>query len=293
MPQSMSEFKFACPICGQHLTAHAGASGSQVECPTCYRKIVVPQAPTSSAPKFILTASEAAKPKCFPSAQPSAPGATRSQPARRILTGALLAVGLLAVGLLAFGAVLAGWWRLRKAPDSCREPAGHLKPASPDTALERLPGTHAWTQDIAGAAASATRVSGRILGREFDCERAFLQGGNLTLRQGQRGQPELSVTVSLYARQSEQLAGQTINILTNAGRAPKIILSFKAPGQPPFSQTFTGAYSLKLEFDSVNTGKIPGRIYLAVSDDARSCIAGGFTANIRKPAPPKTTRPNL
>src|SRR5690349_20768529 len=59
----MSEFKFACPVCGQHITADSKDSGSQIACPTCFRKIVVPQAPASSDPKFVLSASEANKPR--------------------------------------------------------------------------------------------------------------------------------------------------------------------------------------------------------------------------------------
>ena len=43
----MSEFKFACPVCGQHITCDAAAAGSQMNCPTCFRKIVVPRAPES------------------------------------------------------------------------------------------------------------------------------------------------------------------------------------------------------------------------------------------------------
>ena len=54
--QSMSEFKFACPVCGQHITADSANSGGQLECPTCFRKIVVPQAPEAADPKFILAA---------------------------------------------------------------------------------------------------------------------------------------------------------------------------------------------------------------------------------------------
>jgi DNA-directed RNA polymerase subunit RPC12/RpoP len=59
----MSEFKFACPVCGQHITADSAATGSHLECPTCYRKIVVPQAPASADPKFVLSAAEANKPR--------------------------------------------------------------------------------------------------------------------------------------------------------------------------------------------------------------------------------------
>ncbi len=56
----MSEFKFACPVCGQHITTDSGSSGKSIECPTCFRKIVVPQAPASEETKLILSAAQAA-----------------------------------------------------------------------------------------------------------------------------------------------------------------------------------------------------------------------------------------
>src|SRR5215469_13575508 len=59
----MSEFKFACPVCGQHITADSSASGGQLECPTCFRKIVIPQAPSNPDSKFIVSASEVGKPR--------------------------------------------------------------------------------------------------------------------------------------------------------------------------------------------------------------------------------------
>src|SRR6516162_6065757 len=57
----MSEFKFACPVCGQHITADSKDSGSKISCPTCFRKILVPHAPSSNESKFVLSASEADK----------------------------------------------------------------------------------------------------------------------------------------------------------------------------------------------------------------------------------------
>src|SRR5215467_5820303 len=59
----MSEFKFACPVCGQHITADSSTSGGQLECPTCFQKIVVPQAPASTDSKFILSAAQVGKPR--------------------------------------------------------------------------------------------------------------------------------------------------------------------------------------------------------------------------------------
>src|SRR6267378_5665880 len=54
----MSEFKFACPVCGQHITCDSRTSGTQMECPTCFRKLVIPQPPAAGSPNLVLTASE-------------------------------------------------------------------------------------------------------------------------------------------------------------------------------------------------------------------------------------------
>src|SRR6267378_2002730 len=59
----MSEFKFACPVCGQHITADSSNSGGHIDCPTCFQKIIVPQAPSSTDPKFILSAAQVSKPR--------------------------------------------------------------------------------------------------------------------------------------------------------------------------------------------------------------------------------------
>jgi len=51
----MSEFKYACPVCGQHIKCDSSQSGSVMECPTCFQKITVPQAPATDDSKFIIT----------------------------------------------------------------------------------------------------------------------------------------------------------------------------------------------------------------------------------------------
>src|ERR1035437_7559588 len=53
--RSMSEFKYACPVCGQHMMCDSSQGGSVMECPTCFQKITAPQAPVSGDAKFILT----------------------------------------------------------------------------------------------------------------------------------------------------------------------------------------------------------------------------------------------
>jgi DNA-directed RNA polymerase subunit RPC12/RpoP len=50
----VSEFKYACPVCGQHIKCDSSQSGSVMECPTCFQKITVPQAPATDDSKFII-----------------------------------------------------------------------------------------------------------------------------------------------------------------------------------------------------------------------------------------------
>ncbi|HUZ07888.1 MAG TPA: hypothetical protein VMV89_10430, partial [Candidatus Paceibacterota bacterium] len=46
----MAEFKFFCPQCGQNIQCGTSYSGTQINCPTCQKPIVVPPAPPSAAP---------------------------------------------------------------------------------------------------------------------------------------------------------------------------------------------------------------------------------------------------
>jgi DNA-directed RNA polymerase subunit RPC12/RpoP len=59
----MSEFKYACPVCGQHMKCDSSQSGSVMECPTCFQKITVPQSPSSDEQKFILTGTKVSEKK--------------------------------------------------------------------------------------------------------------------------------------------------------------------------------------------------------------------------------------
>jgi hypothetical protein len=57
----MSEYKFACPVCGQHILCDSSRSGSVMECPTCFQKITAPQAPATNDSKLILSGTKVAE----------------------------------------------------------------------------------------------------------------------------------------------------------------------------------------------------------------------------------------
>src|SRR5882724_13311878 len=99
----MSEFKYACPVCGQHISCDSSQAGAQMECPTCFQKITVPQAPSSEGQKFIITGTKKGErpaptnPEANPYASPQA----------KVFPGALVVV----IILLFIGAAVAFVYR--------------------------------------------------------------------------------------------------------------------------------------------------------------------------------------
>ncbi len=94
----MSEFKFACPVCGQHMACDSSQAGSVMECPTCFQKITAPQATVSDEHKFILTGSKFVEKKNIEQGAAMIP--LRRGP------GKFLVLGLIAVVLIAAVAAL-------------------------------------------------------------------------------------------------------------------------------------------------------------------------------------------
>jgi DNA-directed RNA polymerase subunit RPC12/RpoP len=92
----MSEFKYACPICGQHIRCDSSQAGSVMECPTCFQKITVPQAPAAGDQKFIITGSQVTERK---RSLPGNAGGSVARP-KKSPVAALLLVGtvILAAG---------------------------------------------------------------------------------------------------------------------------------------------------------------------------------------------------
>jgi hypothetical protein len=56
---TISELKFACPVCQQHIACNPGLGGLQMECPTCFCQIIIPKAATGATTKLILQARQA------------------------------------------------------------------------------------------------------------------------------------------------------------------------------------------------------------------------------------------
>ena len=88
---AVSEFKFVCPVCGQHIKCESWRSNTVMECPTCFQKITVPQAPETDDPKFIITGTKVVR---RPRSTASADSGAATPPARNSLLPGI-AVGVL------------------------------------------------------------------------------------------------------------------------------------------------------------------------------------------------------
>jgi hypothetical protein len=279
----MSEVKFACPVCGQHITCDASKSATHMACPTCYRELVVPHA--SAAPgKLVLTATEVqARPVAInPALAGAVPAAARNSP----LPGVLLVAFLLTVGAAAFvfrerifrPASLANSTNVPAPPEVATVPHPTLKLAPADADSR-------WTQNLAAVRIEDSPANGRVHGYSFAPDRATITGGALNLRQGSGWPADLSVTINLAAARSEDLAGKVITVASNRPVAPRITLRWKESPERVVTETLHGGYILRLEFGAVTNRTLAGRLYLATADAEKSFVSGAFRAEIRPPGP--------
>ena len=279
----MSDFKFACPVCGQHITCDSSTSGAQMDCPTCFRKLVIPQKPTENSSNLILTAALVGAQR--PTSQVG--DTTIARPTKSFPIAAIVLV-------VAIGATAAGAYVFR---DKLFKPRGGEADASTTSSntqaqanipkVIRPANDTNWMLNLADVKFPETRATGWVDGKYFQLQRATVQGGTITLRQKSGDPQDLRVVINLFAKAGEDLAGQTINIETNRENPPRLSFRFKDEQQQQARRDIREGYALKIEFGAVANNRLPAKIYLATPDDAKSWVAGTFDAEIRKPAPPK------
>ncbi|MFO1515235.1 MAG: hypothetical protein U1F83_20435 [Verrucomicrobiota bacterium] len=282
----MSEFKFACPVCGQHITCDSAGSGKQMDCPTCFRKLVVPQAKAAGSSNLVLTAALVqSRPATSLSSQTDFI-ASRPPAAKKVPVVALTLMVLVVcagAGVFAFRKVIFG---TDQPPSPVpNQPAQPAKPVMP--VIAPAPDATNWTLSLAEARIPAEPASGNVNGRVFRMERATIQQGRLDLRQGPKWPPDVGVSVHLFAERTEDLAGKTVVIEATRTNAPRTILRWKNEQGEPVTKDQHQGYALRVEFGQVTNNHLPGRIFIAFTDEPKSYAAGTFNAEIRKPSPKK------
>jgi hypothetical protein len=106
-PAAMSEFKYACPVCGQHIKCDSSQGGTVMECPTCFQKITAPHAPESDDPKFIIKGTKIGE-RPIPAAVADAGIPIAPEPAKKFPVAAIVFVVLLCAVVAAAFVFLGG-----------------------------------------------------------------------------------------------------------------------------------------------------------------------------------------
>ncbi|MGH8023318.1 MAG: hypothetical protein ACRED1_07040, partial [Limisphaerales bacterium] len=142
----MSEFKYACPVCGQHIRCDSSQSGTVMVCPTCFQKIIVPQAP-SGEQTLILTGTKAGGER--PGPKTPEPNPSGDHPSTRI-SGISAVVVIVICIAAAVSFVYRGTIFKPHSPVPANDTAtNQLKKAAPDLVATPVNDTN-WTLDLKG-----------------------------------------------------------------------------------------------------------------------------------------------
>src|ERR1017187_1091925 len=249
----MAEFKYACPVCGQHIKCDSSQSGSVMECPTCFQKITVPQAPATDETKFIIAGTKAGERPVPKRPEPGPTAPVEGFPVAAMVL--ILLVCAAGAAVFAFRGKIfksAGAETNQIAGASEKEQtsaANMTNQAPPNPALAAsLANDTNWTLNLDAATIPDSPVAGRINGKEFICQRSFVDVGALTLRTANRGPPDLGVTIYLHANRSEDLAGKSVNITSDTTNSPRVRLRWRDGQQAALEKNFRQGYALRVEF---------------------------------------------
>jgi DNA-directed RNA polymerase subunit RPC12/RpoP len=287
--RAMSEFKYACPVCGQHMKCDSSQSGTVMECPTCFQKITAPQAPETDDPKFIITGTKVGE-RPIPAAVAGSGAAPARVPQENSSLPAIAFIVLLcaaAVALFAFHGRIFTSTGGQGAPGTSppQKPVRPLPPPKP--ALVAPPATDAlWMLNLDAATIPGSPAAGRIHGQDFIVEQASFRNGTLVLRAGTHGPMDYGITIGFSGAQAEALVAQSINVTTNTEAAAGVTLRWNNNANSG-RVSFNSGYALRLEFGVLMNNHLPGKIYLCTPDAEKSYLLGIFDAEIYRPRPLK------
>ncbi|MCI0701275.1 MAG: hypothetical protein L0241_09375 [Planctomycetia bacterium] len=185
------------------------------------------------------------------------------------------------------------------------------EPTQPNVALEQPPNTNppanpntdppkvepvkvVWELDLDKHAIPNAPVSGMLAGAAFKPE-VVMEGNELRFRMLKAGTTDMEreVTIKLPAaggktQPSERRTIKVKHDATAGPEVPTIIALFPPPvHNQPGGLWFPGIphamYSMTLELGPRKNGKVSGRIYLSMHDEAKSVLAGTFNADYIRP----------
>jgi hypothetical protein len=279
----MSEFKFACPVCGQHMQCDSSQGGTVMECPTCFQKITAPQAPSSDEQKFIITGTKkGGRPaSTIPETASNFTSAKKSFPGVAVVLIILICIAS-AAGFVYRGTIF----------KSANPPTAPAAPPSPSLPVVVVPAnlplpaaTNYWTLDVNAVGTPEVPAGGKVHGKMFTGQKMVLNNDGLTIRTASYP-PEAGITIYLRPDPIESLFGKSIAFETNTPGAPPVYLRWKDVQGQAAQQAETG-YAMRIEFGQPTSNSISGKIYLCTPDEMKSYVVGRFNAEIVKTRPPQ------
>ncbi len=140
-----------------------------------------------------------------------------------------------------------------------------------------------WTMNILNATIPDRPLEGMVAGRSFKPDEALVESGVLTLRMAVGQSSETVVEVHGIQRIGESLEGKAFELPAVSGmNTPSVFFRWNDPTRIDTAvRRFYNRFALKLEFGSLQKGRIDGRIFIAVHDVDKSFINGTFEADIR------------
>jgi DNA-directed RNA polymerase subunit RPC12/RpoP len=281
----MSEFKYACPVCGQHMMCDVSQAGSVMQCPTCFQKITAPQAPAAGS-KFILTGTQVSEKKITARGyEPVVPSSAEEKNfPTAMLVSAFVVVLVVGATLFVFREKIFPPKKTASALKAVVAVTNVAPPPKPAPVAPPASDTN-WMLTLDDAVVPDTTASGRIHGQDFIIGRAIFQNGTLTLRDAAHGPIQNGLQINFSGALPETLAGQSLNIIADTNKSARVTLLWRDADGTMQKTNYVDSYAMRLEFGALADNHLPGKIYLCLPDVEKSYLMGTFTADARKPKP--------
>lgn len=300
----MSELKFSCPHCTQHISCDPAWAGHSLQCPSCQKQITVPPPQTGlrvsgqpaggrlSAKLRANLRQAGLRSSTAPSASP--PRQRTSRPAPPVIAStprasksvfSLLRIALVlgCLFMLLVGSLFA-WsfyrrslrnkeraeWRENLTRQQTRRPnpvpTGQAAPALYREPKLELP---------------ANAVAGQIGGQQFRYEHATVSMHRFVLREGKNWQADREITITTFASPAD-LAGKTL-LVTPDNQSPRLSISaawLDESKRRRLARAPNG-YSLQLKCGPIENGRMSGSIDLQMPGAPATAIKGDFIAAVK------------
>ena len=152
-----------------------------------------------------------------------------------------------------------------------------------------------WNLALASTSFPNYHAKGSIMGSEFTVDTARIDGTVLSLIQGTGPVPDREFIIYLHLLPGDTLDSQKFVVgPEDKTGVPQLLKRWRPdPAHGLLSKSFPNGYAMKLEFGNIQTGKLPGKIYLSAPDDEHSFVAGTFEAVIKQPGTQTAMAPQV